>query len=113
MGLFMPEWYIEMSEVSVSQIRAFSQDVLDSMIFTNRLFGLGSLAAGLFTCVVSLIPYRKGEKWAWYAMLIIGGVLMFSYLLSFWVYRGPFPIIFVILWILGITLPAKEILSKP
>jgi hypothetical protein len=114
MVLFTPEWYIEMSGVTVSQIRAFSQDLLDSMIFTTRFFGLCGLSAGLFVCVVSLIPYRKGKKWAWYTMLIIGGVLMSSYLLVLWtVGLEPFPMIFVILWILGLALPAKEILGKP
>ena len=114
MVLFMPEWYIEMSGVTVSQIRAFSQDLQDYMILTNRFFGLGLLSAGLFVCVVSLIPYRKGEKWAWYTMLLIGGVFMSSYLVVLWTYGlEPFPLIFVILWILGLALPAKEILGKP
>ena len=114
MVLFMTEWFIEMSGVTVSQIHAFSQNLLDSMILTNRMFGLGMLSAGLFVCVVSLIPFRNGEKWAWYAMLIIGGVLMSSYLLVIGSgYLEPFPLMFVILWILGIVLPAKEILNKP
>ena len=110
----MPEWYIEMSGVTVSQIQAFSQDLLDTMILTNRIFGPGIVSAGLFVCVVSLIPYRKGKKWAWYTMLIAGGVYMSSYLVVLWTYGlEPFPLLFVILWILGLVLPAKEILGKP
>lgn len=75
----------------------------------------------LFWSVIALIPYRKGEKWAWYAMLGIGaifasGTLIINYIgvtrglwPSFWV---ALSIIWLILWGVGLALPAKEILGK-
>ena len=81
----------------------------DFMIHMNQFYGLEKLIAGLFFCVISLIPYRKAEKWAWYAVLVIGGIHMLG-ILILWV--SPFSVIFVILWIVGLILPAKQILGK-
>jgi hypothetical protein len=83
----------------------------DFMIHMNQFYGLERLIAGLFFCVISLIPYRKGEKWAWYAILVIGGIHMLG-MLILWVSHAPFSIIFVILWIVGLVLPYKQILGK-
>ena len=46
----------------------------DFMIYVNQFYGLEKLIGGLFFCVISLIPYRKAEKWAWYAILVVGGI---------------------------------------
>lgn len=35
----------------------------DFMIHMNQIYGLETLTLGLFCCVISLIPYRKAEKW--------------------------------------------------
>jgi hypothetical protein len=83
----------------------------DFMIHMNQIYGLETLTGGLFLCVISLIPYRKGEKWAWYAILVIGGIHMLG-MLILWVSHAPFSIIFVILWIVGLVLPYKQILGK-
>ncbi len=112
MVLASPEWMLGMYGVTVSQVHAFSQDLLDFMMLINRFFGLCSLSAGLFVCVVSLIPYRRGEKWAWYTMLIVGGILMFTGLQILWISLDPVPIVFIALWIAGLALPAKEILGR-
>ena len=113
MVLASPEWMLGMYGVTVMQVRAFSQDLLHSMMLINRFFGLCSLSAGLFVCVVSLIPHRKGEKWAWYTMLVVGGILMSTGLQALWISLDPAPIVFIALWVVGVALPAKEILGKP
>jgi len=80
------------------------------------------LSTGLIFCVVSLIPYRKGEKWAWYTASGTGGLTLLRQLILVYIgvarviapsYLLPLAIIMVILWIVGLALPAKEILSKP
>ena len=83
----------------------------DFMIHVNQFYGLETLIGGLFFCVISLIPYRKAEKWAWYAILVIGGIHMVG-MLVLWTPHAPVSIIFVILWIVGLALPAKRILGK-
>jgi hypothetical protein len=57
-----------------------SQDPEVAYLFSRQLNILGFLGAGfgLLAAVVSIIPYRLGERWAWYALWLfpatIGGV---------------------------------------
>jgi hypothetical protein len=111
----------ELIGVTASEIGAFSQNLLDSIKLKSHFEGLYMLSTALFFCVISLIPYRKGEKWAWYAMLVIGGLAIFGQLTLIYIgvarvvsasYLLPLAIVIVILWIIGLALPAKEILSK-
>ena len=125
MMLFSPESYLDMwipmmnEELlppTVSEIRALGQNLLEFMTFTTQMLGLVGLFASLLFFVITLIPYRKGEKWAWYAMLVIGGIYMFGVLIFTYIgmtSHAPVSIVMVLLWIVGVALPAKEILSKP
>lgn len=42
--------------------------VLDLVKFLMRTYGLVNLAWSLMITVVAATAYRRGEKWAWYAM---------------------------------------------
>ena len=83
----------------------------DFIIHVNQFYGLETLIGGLFFCVISLIPYRKAEKWAWYAILVIGGIHILG-ILILWTRHAPFSVIFVILWIVGLILPYKQFFKK-
>jgi len=56
------------------------QDPEVASLYSMDLGVLGVLGAGfgVLAAVVSVIPYRRGERWAWYALLLfpitIGGV---------------------------------------
>ena len=124
MALFSPEFYLEMwipmideglRPPPVSEISALGQNLLEFMTFTTQMLGLVMLLATLLLCVITLIPYRKGEKWSWYALLVIGGIYVFGVLILTYIgmtSHAPVTIIMALLWIVGIVLPAKEILSK-
>jgi|Deesub1362B_J571_1020462.scaffolds.fasta_scaffold02338_5 hypothetical protein len=76
-------------------------------------FALSVIIAGFF---IVLIPFRRGEKWAWYCILFssfIGWVnsLIFSILAKDWV-GIPMGIAGLVLLIVGIIIPAKAILGK-
>jgi hypothetical protein len=124
MSSLMGEWYLEnwmtmMNEEflppTISAIRDFSPKLLDFMLFVTQTYGLFVLFGFILFCIVALIPYRKGEKWAWYAMLVTGAIvtgamlLMIAYMTS----HAIVSIIMIVIWIAGLVLPAKEILSKP
>lgn len=123
--LFSPEWYLDMwittlneelRPPTVSEISALGQNLLEFITFTTQMLGLAVLFASLLFCVIYLIPYRKGEKWAWFAMLVIGGIYMFGFLIFTYIgmtANAPVNIVMVLLWIVGLALPAKEILGKP
>lgn len=45
-------------------------------------FVIGWVAAGLFSTVILLIPFRKGERWAWYATWIFVALLAGVFILG-------------------------------
>jgi hypothetical protein len=57
-----------------------SQDPEVAYLFSRQLHTIGLQGAGfgLLAAIVSLFPYRRGERWAWYAMwlfpLTIGAI---------------------------------------
>jgi len=116
-NLFQPTLYIdeEFLGVTVSQIRDFSPNLMVVIQNLIQTVGLYLLIAALSICFISILPYRKGEKWAWYAMLVLGGTFMIGGQILFittYSVLGILDITLVILWIIGLGLPAKEILSK-
>lgn len=124
MMIFTPESYLDMwipmmneelRPITVSEISALGQNLLEFMTFTTQMLGLVGLFATLLFLVITMTPYRKGEKWAWYAMLIVGGIYFFGALVLTYIgmtSHSLVTIIMVILWLVGVALPAKEILSK-
>jgi len=111
----------ELIGVTASEIGVFSQNLLDSIKLKSHFEGLYMLSTALIFCVISLIPYRKGEKWAWYTLSVIGGLAVFGQIILIYIgvagaispsYLLPLAIVIVTLWIVGLALPAKEILSK-
>ena len=116
-NLFSPTLSIdeEFLGVTVSQIRDFSPKLMVVIQNLIQIVGLYLLIAALSICFISILPYRKGEKWAWYAMLVLGGTFMIGGQILFittYSVLGIVDITLVILWIIGLGLPAKEILSK-
>ena len=84
---------------------------------TKKLLGVFLLLIGILIVMITRKSYSKGEKWSWYALLITGAMLWGS-LIGYRVvigYVAPSIITFVIgaaLFVIGVTLPAKEILGK-
>ena len=110
----------ELLGVTASEIGAFNQNLLELMKLKSHFEGLYMLSTALIFSVVSLIPYRKGKKWAWYTALGIGGLTILGQLILIYIgvtkfisasYLLPLAIIMVILWLVGIVLPVKKIFS--
>jgi hypothetical protein len=98
-----------------AEIRAFNPNVLDKIMLIHRFEGLYMMSFSLALCFISLGPFRKGEKWAWYLILsafgfaLVGGAVltyMGSNVLASWYL--PAAILLVILWLVGLLLPVKE-----
>jgi hypothetical protein len=88
-------------------------------LITQRLVGVLLFAISVLMIFVSQKSYNKGERWSWYALLIAGAVTWGS-LIGYKVVTGYFDptissttfIIGALLFIAGISLPAKAILGK-
>ena len=104
--------------ITESEIRAFNSDLMDAFTITHRSEGLYMLCLSLTLCFVSLVPFRKGEKWAWYFTFGIFGIALVGQTIITYVgsnilaaYYLPASILLVILWIVGLVLPVKEFFS--
>ncbi len=117
--LFMPPFDENLLGSSLDQIRAFNPNVLNTLILNARLSGLYLLTTVLLGAFVVALPFRKGEKWAWYATLVVIGIgvcaqLWFVYdagslMLS---YTLPVAVVLVLLWAVGLAVSAIEILKR-
>jgi hypothetical protein len=92
----------------------FTKTTVDGQFSGFYLFG-----CGLFFTPIALIPFRKGEKWAWYTALGAGGIALVGQLILVYLVGSavdsaflPASLILVILWAIGIALPAKEVFNS-
>jgi len=104
--------------VTESQVRAFNSDLMDKITLVHRSEGLYMLSLSLVLCFVSLVPFRKGEKWAWYLTLGTFGLALVGQAILTYIAANvlaefylPAAILLVILWIVGLLLPVKEFFS--
>jgi hypothetical protein len=116
-NLFLPALSIdeEFLGVTISQIRDFSPRLMVVIQNLIQIVGLYLLTTAISACFISLLPYRRGEKWAWYAMLVLGGTIIVGgqYLfITTYSVIGILDMVLVILLIIGLGLPAREILKK-
>jgi hypothetical protein len=101
--------------VNESEIRAFNSDLMDGFILVHRSEGLYMLCLSLAFCFVSLVPFRNGEKWAWYFTLGIFGIALVGQAVITYVgsnilvsYLFPASILLIILWLVGLIISIKE-----
>lgn len=74
-----------------------------------RADGVASIGMGLFGVLIAVIPFRRRERWAWFALWFYP---------AFWVVHlaGQLPpgkdhvhqVVFIVLSIAGLLLPARE-----
>jgi hypothetical protein len=102
---------------SYADYLASNPDFAEIYIITKKLWGITMLLVSLLIIFITRKSYSKGEKWSWYALLIAGIILWGSLIgYRFWIgYVAPSIVTFVIgtiLFVIGITLPAKQIFAE-
>ena len=117
-NLFLIPINEELLGITVSQIRAFNPNVMNQITLLFQFTGLYMFGTTSSAAIIALFPYRKGEKWAWYTQLVIGGIALFGQLVLVYIagsllptYMLPFNIVLIILWLIGIILPVKDFFS--
>jgi len=101
---------------SYADYLASSPKTAEMYIITKKLWGVTMLLIGLLIIFITQKSYSKAEKWSWYALLIAGITLWGSLIGYRFIigYIAPSIVTFIIgtiLFVIGIALPAKEILS--
>ena len=102
---------------SYADYLAGSPKTAELYMITKKLWGVTMLLIGLLIIFITRKSYSKAEKWSWYALLIAGTTLWGSLIGYRFIigYIAPSIVTFAIgtaLFVIGIALPAKEILGK-
>jgi ABC-type polysaccharide/polyol phosphate export permease len=101
---------------SYSDFLASNPKPAEIYIVTKKLWGITMFLASLLIILITRKSYSKGEKWSWYALLI-AGIMLWGSLIGYRIVIGylvPSIVTFIIgaaLFVIGIALPAKEILG--
>jgi hypothetical protein len=96
---------------------AINRNVAEIFILQKKIMGFMISGIGVLVLFIIKKGYSVGEKWAWYALLI-AGCLVWGTFIGYKIlimYYGGSMITFVvglILLILGLVFPAKNILKK-
>lgn len=88
-------------------------------IITKKLLGIALLSTSILMMFITQNAYSRGERWAWFALLVAGGV-MWGSLIGYKIVIGYFKlgvssmtfIIGALLLAIGLLLPAKTILGE-
>ena len=88
-------------------------------LMLTKFIGAHVLSIAALIIGITLVAYRKGEKWSWYTLLISGiigwgGALTYHTIIGIpgALIGGLIVIIGTALFVIAIALPAKAILSK-
>jgi hypothetical protein len=94
-------------------------DLFTKTTTEGQLAGFYLFGCGLFFTPIALIPFRKGEKWAWYTALGAGGIALVGQLILVYLAGSAMDAIFlpasamlVALWAIAIGLSATQIFAK-
>jgi len=76
-----------------------------------QFFGVYHLVALVSLAIVAVIPLRRAEKWAWFTILVLGGIGLGSAIVL-WAPYAPVMYVWVAMWIAALALSAKPSLRK-
>jgi hypothetical protein len=79
------------------------------------LLGSGYAAVGLFATVIAFTKFRQGERWAWFLLWIVPGLLSLAAVLFFThdqAYVGYYYIGLVAIALVGLLLPFRKFFPK-
>jgi hypothetical protein len=104
----------ELSGRTWEQFAASDPDVAGIYAMDLVLLGITLTAFAILATIVTLIPYRRGERWAWFALwllpLVHGGIaltMLMDHYAAAYVYLG-----FFLISLIGILIPISRFLRQ-
>ena len=108
--LFNPEEYLDnevqhITGMSLSELEASFPEATEMVRFQFGTVGVLKTSWSLLVLSITLWPYRKGEKWAWYTLWLVPAVLV-GQGLWYSVFLGDFSEMLIYIPIVTVTLVA-------
>jgi len=88
----LPAGYEGFSGGSWSQLAAVSPMTAGYMVVLYRMYGIFNVAFGLMAIAITVTAFRRGEGWAWWALLVGNTITLVSAIRYDWIVNaiGPF-----------------------
>ena len=113
-GVFQGIWVLASTE-GFTQMWAemMGTTVKESAVLTLAIqfYAIYHFIALVLLAVVAVIPLRRAEKWAWFSILVLGGIGL-GFGIALWAPYAPFMYAIFAMWVAALTLSAKPSLQK-
>ena len=113
-GVFQGIWVLVSTE-SFTQKWAEMMGTIanESAVLTMavQFYAIYHFIALVLLAVVAVIPLRRAEKWAWFSILVFGGIGL-GFGIALWASYAPFMYAFFAMWIAALALSARPCLGK-
>lgn len=99
---------------SLSSFNSSHPDEANAMTYLFHGLGLFALGLGVFAIAVAYVPYRKGEKWAWYIVWYLPIFLLLATVANY-VDGGQLwalDLVLLIVALAGLLLPYRKFYPK-
>lgn len=112
--IFLPE-DISFTGVNGGILLSSNPALFSWLTLVMRAWGVFILSTGLFIIFITLIPYRRGERWSWFAFLVSGASSLPIFLLGNFIIKSDFLFVLVsiaILYALALFVGARNFIGK-
>ena len=113
-GVFESIWVLVATEGFIQTWAAMmGTTAKESAVLTMavQFFAVYHLIALVSLAVVAVIPLRRAEKWAWFTILVLGGIGL-GFGVALWAPYAPLMYALFAMWIAALVLSAKPSLRK-
>lgn len=113
-GVFQGIWAIAATESFIQTwAEMMGTPAKESAVLTMavQFYAVYHFIALVLLAVVAVIPLRRAEKWAWFSILVLGGIGL-GFGIALWAPYAPFIYVFFAMWIAALALSAKPSLQK-
>ena len=112
LGIPDPATVERIAGMTVNELKVSSPGFYNLYLFYFRFGGLSDIGFAFFITAISVTAYRKGEKWAWYALWVLPAYFIASAAISMSVESNLSLLLpettFAILSLVGLLLPYRK-----
>jgi len=112
LGIPDPATVERIAGMTVNELKVSSPGFYNLYLFYFRFGGLSDIGFAFFITAISVTAYRKGEKWAWYALWVLPAYFIASAAISMSIESNLSLLlpetVFAILSLVGLLLPYRK-----
>jgi len=108
-------YHLEYIGMSSADVQNFSMKLHNLIVAVLKLLGVYMLMMSVLAIVITLIPFRRGERWSWISTFIVGLILLIAQL-AVTFYIGPWikwvNVGATVLFLAAMLIPVRDFFSK-